>query len=181
VAGTYEYGGVFDGSLYLKSRALVSQLASIACCKFSISVSLSLSLCAPPDTSCRHGRRRPDIVRFCTFQVTCPCEPVTFSRLLRAPCLYARHLPSILQANVGNICWAQSLSSYIYSTDVFLTTSRRLLPWPCRGRTYQVVTKEDNLLAAPPESSDGRVRSYSQPASSPPWLSMLTYYPGDEQ
>jgi hypothetical protein len=38
-----------------------------------------------------------------------------------------------------------------------------------------------SLLVGLPESSDGQVRSYLQPASSPPWLSMLTYHPGDEQ
>jgi hypothetical protein len=37
-----------------------------------------------------------------------------------------------------------------------------------------------SLLVGLPESSGGWVRSFLQPASSP-WLSMLTYHPGDEQ
>jgi hypothetical protein len=39
-----------------------------------------------------------------------------------------------------------------------------------------------SVLVGLPESSGGRVRSYPQPASSSsPWLSMLTYHPGNEQ
>jgi hypothetical protein len=42
-----------------------------------------------------------------------------------------------------------------------------------------------SLLVGLPESSGGWVRSYPQPASSSSaaaaWLSMLTYYPGDEE
>jgi hypothetical protein len=38
----------------------------------------------PADTRDRHGRRRPSFGRFCTFKVTCHCEPVSFSRLLYA-------------------------------------------------------------------------------------------------
>jgi hypothetical protein len=37
-----------------------------------------------------------------------------------------------------------------------------------------------SLLEGLPESSSGRVRSYPQPASSPPWLCTITYHPGDE-
>jgi hypothetical protein len=38
-----------------------------------------------------------------------------------------------------------------------------------------------SLLVGLPESSGGQVRSYTQPASSSPWLFMLTYHLGDEQ
>jgi hypothetical protein len=39
-----------------------------------------------------------------------------------------------------------------------------------------------SLLVGLSESSGGRVRSYPQPASSSlPWLSVLTYNPGDKQ
>jgi hypothetical protein len=38
-----------------------------------------------------------------------------------------------------------------------------------------------SLLVRLPESSGGRVRAYPQPASSSPWLSMLTYHLGGKQ
>jgi hypothetical protein len=38
-----------------------------------------------------------------------------------------------------------------------------------------------SLLVGLPESYVGRVRSLPQTALSSPWLSMLTYHPGDEQ
>jgi hypothetical protein len=38
-----------------------------------------------------------------------------------------------------------------------------------------------SVLVGLSESSGGRVRSYTQPASSSPWLSMLRYHPRDEQ
>jgi hypothetical protein len=50
----------------------------------------------------------------------------------------------------------------------------------CHSFVHSSYLPRISLLVGLPESSGGRVSSYHQPASSQ-WLSMFTYYPGDEQ
>jgi hypothetical protein len=68
--------------IYCHVPSWASQLQSLAV--------RSVSLCAPPtDRNNRHGWRRQRFGRFCAYTVTCPREPVSFSRLLHAVSLCA--------------------------------------------------------------------------------------------
>jgi hypothetical protein len=62
-------------------------VVSFSCLLYTQSLSLSLSVyMAPPDTDDHHGQWLPNFSSFSSFEVTSPCEPVGFSRLLYAMC-----------------------------------------------------------------------------------------------
>jgi len=86
----YKGGRVLDGSVHVKLHTIMSQSASVTCCcAQSLSLSRSLS-----DTSDYYGQQWLSFGQFCTFKVTCPCEPVGFSHLLYTLSLSTHHPPS---------------------------------------------------------------------------------------
>jgi hypothetical protein len=136
--GTFVSGRVLDGSaLPLHVTSWANRLHSLALRSLSVCLSVclpaSLSLSTPLSyTSDLHEQRLPNSGRFCASTVTCPREPVNFSRLLCTLSLSALYPPSFLHYCHHISCCHTSVYLYelfpILMAEVGIKPIPRLMP-----------------------------------------------------